>query len=318
MKILFTGASSFTGFWFINALTGAGHKVTSVFTKNKDDYEGTRKTRVELLAGKCEQIYNCKFGDDKFVNMLINDGYDLLCHHAADVTNYKSNSFDVNKALINNTYNITGIIEAVNKGGCKGIVITGSVFEQNEGIGTLPLRAFSPYGLSKSLTWQVFQYYCSVNNVRLGKFVIPNPFGPYEEERFVYYLVKNWFAGNTPAVSTPDYIRDNIHVEKLAKEYLAFAQKMVDYSGTDVLKTYPSGYVGTQGMFTQLVSRELSKRIKKECPFILNKQIDFNEPLKRANGENPEKTIPDEEEKLYWDRLAEYYINIFTSNKKPE
>lgn len=33
MKVLFTGASSFTGFWFVRELAAAGHDVTALFRK---------------------------------------------------------------------------------------------------------------------------------------------------------------------------------------------------------------------------------------------------------------------------------------------
>ena len=60
--------------------------------------------------------------------------------------------------------------------------------------------------------------------IGLGKFVIPNPFGPYEEPRFTAYLIKNWLAGATPNCSSPAYVRDNIHVSLLAKVYARFAR----------------------------------------------------------------------------------------------
>ena len=78
---------------------------------------------------------------------------------------------------------------------------------------------FSAYGLSKALTAQVFRYYCGRAGLSLGKFVIPNPFGPYEEPRFTAYLMKNWLTGGTPSCSSPAYVRDNIHVSLLAKAY---------------------------------------------------------------------------------------------------
>jgi len=49
------------------------------------------------------------------------------------------------------------------------------------------LAAFSPYGLSKGLTAQAFRYWCGALDVPLGKFVLPNPFGPFEEPRFCHY-----------------------------------------------------------------------------------------------------------------------------------
>ena len=56
-------------------------------------------------------------------------------------------------------------------------MLTGSVFEQNEGAGEPPLVAFSPYGLSKGLTAEVVRHRCREFGIRYGKFVIPNPFG---------------------------------------------------------------------------------------------------------------------------------------------
>ena len=94
-------------------------------------------------------------------------------------------------------------------------------------------EAFSPYGLSKGMTWQVFRYHAKVRDIRLGKFVIPNPFGPYEEQRFTHYLIKNWMAGGTPPVNMPDYVRDNIHVSLLAKAYLHFAESSVGWHQPD-------------------------------------------------------------------------------------
>ena len=39
MKILFTGASSFTGMWFARALASAGHDVVATFRKRPEAYD---------------------------------------------------------------------------------------------------------------------------------------------------------------------------------------------------------------------------------------------------------------------------------------
>jgi nucleoside-diphosphate-sugar epimerase len=47
MKILFTGGSSFTGFWFIRELARAGHEVVAVFRKKPEEYpDDVRKVRA--------------------------------------------------------------------------------------------------------------------------------------------------------------------------------------------------------------------------------------------------------------------------------
>jgi len=182
---------------------------------------------------------------------------DLLCHHAADVTDYKSPYFNFSKALENNTHNISSVFEALKIAKCSHILLTGSIFEQNEGICSSDNIAISPYGLSKGLTSQVFTHFCNLNATAFGKFVIPNPFGPYEEERFTTYLIKEWFERRSAAVNTPAYIRDNIPVTLLAKSYCSFAEKFILQNKN--LKINPSYRPLSQEAFTKKFSSEKKK-----------------------------------------------------------
>jgi len=304
MKILFTGASSFTGFWFIKELAAAGHEVTAVFRKMPDEYsDDIRRSRVERLLPICRPIYGCSFGDDNFLKLIGEGKWDLFCAHGADVTNYNSPDFDVTTALANNTYHLPLVYDGLIKSGCNKVIITGSVFENDEGAGDKDLKAFSPYGLSKSFTWQIYRYHAAAKQIGLGKFVIPNPFGPYEERRYTRYLLKNWFARATAVVNTPAYVRDNIHVSLLAKQYVEFAT-LSNSGGCSYLN--PSGYVETQGAFTQRVAREMRDRLCLECNFELKHQVEFKEPYVRINTD-PIAARLDWKEKLAWDEMAAYY-----------
>ena len=307
MKILFTGASSFTGYWFVKELAENGHQVFAIFTKKSSNlYEGIRKQRVENLQSICKPIWNCKFGDDQFIEHIEDEKFDILCHHAADVKNYKSHKFDFISALENNTYNIINVFEVLNKNKCKSIILTGSVFEKNEGCGTEPLRAFSPYGLSKGLTLDVFEYYAEVYKIKLGKFVIPNPFGPYEEPRFTNYLIKNWIQEKIPTVNTPKYIRDNIHVSLLTKVYSYFTERVYN-ERKFFQKINPSGYVESQGDFTRKFAEEIRKRTNLKCEFKLKNQTEFLEPEIRINNYIATKLCSDWNEEEAWDELVEFY-----------
>src|SRR5262245_33172111 len=96
MKILFTGASSFTGYWFVQELVRAGHEVTAIFRRRPEEYtDEPRRKRVTALLNAARPIPGMSFGDEKFVQLIKQGGFDVLCHHAADVTNYKSPDFDV-------------------------------------------------------------------------------------------------------------------------------------------------------------------------------------------------------------------------------
>jgi UDP-glucose 4-epimerase len=309
VKILLTGASSFTGLWFAKELSKAGHEVLATFTKNSiDDYDGIRKERISLLLKDITPVFNCRFGDNDFME-IIKSRIDVLCHHGADVTNYKSNSFDIAAALKNNTNNIISVIEAIANSKCSSIVYTGSVFENNEGKGSLPLRAFSPYGLSKNFTYETLKFFCEINKVKLGKFVIPNPFGPYEEARFTSFLIQNWFKGNTPQIKTPAYIRDNIHVDLLAKSYSAFVGSV--FNNNDMYKKVnPSCYTETQGLFAKRFASEMGKRLNIPCGLELMTQTDFSEPLERINTDKVLNSFNWNETSV-WDNLAEYYLNTY-------
>jgi len=259
MRILFTGASSFTGYHFAAGLAGLGHEVTCTLQKRLNDYGELRAERLRRLSGKVQFAEQTSFGSESFLQLLRAKPFDVLCHHGADVTNYKSADFDPLTAVENNTRGLVEVLRSFKTSGGKGLVLTGTIFEPDEGQGDVELRAFSPYGLSKGLTWQVFRYYCEREGVRLGKFVLPNPFGPLEDARFTTYLMNTWKAGKVAQVRTPDYLRDSCHVSLLSLVYAEFAAKLSSANAPG-LKSAPSGYVETVGRFTERVANETKTR----------------------------------------------------------
>ena len=307
MKILFTGASSFTGYWFVKTLAAAGHEVVCPLRGAPESYDGVRKLRVETLQPLCQLIPNAPFGSYSFFDLVRGGGqWDFLCHHATESANYKSADFDVLAALKNNALNLRAVLAALKNAGLRGAMLTGSVFENDEGKGDEPLRAFSGYGLSKGLTWQAFRFYCDEAQIPLGKFVIPNPFGPLEEPRFTAYLMKNWRDGKMAGVKTPDYLRDNIHVDLLAIAYGGFLNRVADLK-SGAIKLNPSGYVETQGEFAKRVAQEVQKRLGWKCKLELSKQEDFSEPLRRVNTDAVTSQFPDWNETRAWDGFADFY-----------
>jgi len=308
MRILFTGGSSFTGSWFIRALADAGHEVTACFRRAPDGYpDDPRRARVTWASEVCRPVHGLSFGDEGFLALIREQSWDLYCHHAADVTNYKSPDFDTVGALRNNTHNLAAVLEALKEHDCRRVLLTGSVFEGGEGAGSQGLPHFSPYGLSKALTDQTFRYYCARAEVGLGKFVIPNPFGPFEEPRFTAYLIKNWLTGQTPACSSPDYVRDNIHVSLLAKVYEQFARNVPD---TGLIKINPSGYIESQGDFALRLAREMEPRLGVPCPVELKTQMEFPEPRIRINTDPIDADALGWDESAAWDEMAAYYKNL--------
>jgi nucleoside-diphosphate-sugar epimerase len=247
------------------------------------------------------------FGTDAFLKLIRDGGkWDLLCHHATEAANYQRPDFDVHRALENNTLNLRDVLAALKSGGLKGVIQTGSAFENDEGAGEEPLRAFSPYGLSKGLTWQMVRYYCGDARLPLGKFVIPNAIGPFEEPRFTAYLMRTWKEGKPAGVKTPDYVRDNIHVDLLTAVYLKFAERVVALR-EGLVRINPSGYAEKQGDFARRVAREVRARRGWVCDLELQRQEDFSEPLRRVNTDPAAPQVPGWNESAAWDAFVEFY-----------
>jgi UDP-glucose 4-epimerase len=263
LRILITGASSFTGMWFARGLAAAGHDVTATFRQR--EYDGLRGERVERVLDVARPLWGVALAD-------VTGEYDVLCAHGAEVTNYRSPGFDEEAAVAENTRNLGRVLPQFGR-----VVVTGTVFEAME----------MPYGRSKARTWAAFEPHGA------AKFVIPNPFGPWEEPRFTTYLARTWLAGDVAAVNTPDYVRDNIHVEALTNAYVSFV-------ASDRRLAAPSQYRETQGAFAQRCARELEPRLGVPCRLELREQTDFAEPLELVNSEPVDGPEP-------WDELADWY-----------
>ncbi len=303
MRVLLTGASSFTGFWFVRELRRAGHEVACLFQgASAQEYDGLRGQRVRELLSGGESHFGVSFGSSKFLE-IASQGWDVLAHHAADVTDYRSLDFDVVRALDRNTKNLREVFSALRQTQGSRVVLTGSVFEPDEGAGSDGLPAILPYGLSKGLTSQVFRYEAQLAGLHLGKFVIPNPFGSFQEPRFVQYLLKTWGQRETARVGTPDYVRDNIPVQLLALDYVDFLTTLPRTKGFS--KRDPSGLVGSQAAFAELVAQEMRTRLGLECRVELPTQVDFSEPRVRINTDSAFQRHSSWNLSAVWDDLAQ-------------
>lgn len=306
MRILFTGASSFTGYWFAKTLSDAGHEVACTYSPvSSEAYSGIRRARVTELETLSRSHYECSFGSPGFLRLIEAERWDVVCHHGADVTGYKSAQFDFARALSSNTNNLGEVCGLLSQNECRALVLTGSVFEPGQGAGSDDLPAFSPYGLSKGMTTSAFRYFTRINGLTFGRFVISNPFGPLEEARFTEYLMRTWSRGEVAEVRTPDYVRDNIHVSLLAENYRWFLENLSFDASEHVCD--PSGYVGSQGDFTARFAREMSKRLPISTEFRLLKQTAFEEPQIRINTMPANRQVVSWSEQIAWDELAKYY-----------
>ena len=288
-------------------LSAKGHNVVAPLRGTLDG-DGLRGLRIRELSKVARVLPEAPFGSEEFLAIARSEACDVLAHHGAHVTDYRNLNFDINDALKQNTLNLRKTLEIMLDAGLQAVVSTGSLFENDTGIGDEPLEAFSPYGLSKALSWQVIRFWCRRLNVPVGRFVIPNPFGPFEEPRFCNYLIQRWANGDTATVATPLYVRDNIHVDLLALAYAEFVERMAE-ARRDAF-SQPSGYAELQGDFARRFAEAMRKRLQLPCELAFGNQTEFPEPRNRINSEPTHTFYVDWSESKAWDQLADYYGQV--------
>ena len=299
MRVLLTGVSSFTGLWFARALRAAGCEVVAPLRASAYE-DPLRRARMAEAAKVAEIVPAAPFGSPAFLELLAR-GFDVLCHHAAEAANHKSPDFDVEAAVAGNTFNAAATLQSARAAGVQRLVLTGSAFEEGEGRGTLPLAAFSPYGLSKTLTARAFQGECDRAGLPMVKFVVPNPFGPYEAQTFQRAVMTRWREDQAVQVSHPFYGRDNAPVDLLGQVYARAA------TGALGVHVSPSVYAGEVGGFFQRMAREVRPRTGWACALSLAERQDSTEPLERYNLQPVDPDDYGWSESAFWDGYAAYY-----------
>ena len=301
MRVLLTGVSSFTGLWFARALAQAGHEVVAPM-RGSGATDPLRAARLDEAAKVADLIPAAPFGSSRFLGLLADYGpFDVLCHHAAEAANHKAPDFDVEAAVAANTFNARAVMAMARETGVRRLVVTGSVFEAGEGHGSEPLRAFSPYGQSKTETSLALQDEAAEADLECVKFVIPNPFGPYESQTFQRFVMTAWSQDRAVHVSHPLYGRDNVPVDLLAAAYAKAAEGEL---GEHVS---PSFYAGRTGEFFQRMAVEVAPRTGWACALTLAESQAFDEPETRLNLQPLEPAYFGWSESAFWDAYARYY-----------
>jgi nucleoside-diphosphate-sugar epimerase len=306
--VLLTGASSFTGMWIAEALAAAGFEVIAPLLRARGDYDAERLARIARVEAVAQVAYALPFGSPAFLD-LVRGRRDIaaLAHHAADVTGYRDPGFDAAAAVARNLAGAPETLGLLASQGARAVVVTGTVFEAGEGGGAAPDEALAvtPYGLSKTLTNIAFQHHAAWTGLRFGRFVIPSPYGAFEQQRsFPAYLFRSWFAGETPVVRTPLYLRDHLPAPLLARAYAAhLAALLADPAAPAVSR--PSGWAATQGEFAEKVAAEAAHRLGRDCPVVFGEQREFPEPLSRVNAEPAPREGWDEA--AFWDDYVGWY-----------
>ena len=301
MKILLTGVASFTGFWIARSLVAQGHRIVAPLDRGRADYDGLERQRLERLSPRLQTVDHCRFGSPGFLGLLADGEFDLLCHHAA----HDAPDGDVKASFRADTLNLGEVLERGQRKPGFAVILTGTVAEQNEGRGTHPRVALSPAAQARGMTADAFRFWCRNLGVKLAKFVVPEPFGPYEDANLCHRLISAWAGGESATIAAAAETRDYIHVSLLAAAYadlVARLEKLPAWS-----RLGPSLYAETEGAFAQRFAREIGRRLQLECPLTLATETAAAAPRMRINTDSLDHAWLGWNEQKAWDELADHY-----------
>ena len=112
-----------------------------------------------------------------------------------------------------------------------------------------------------------------------------------------YYLIKNWFKNKDAYILHPNYIRDNIHINKLSQSY-----KKIILSKSNKVNFFPSGVCSSNKVFIEALKKKFEQFFKKKAKVTYANHAIYNQPMCRINGSRISKKIKIEE------NLSKYFL----------
>ena len=126
--------------------------------------------------------------------------------------------------------------------------------------------------------------------------------GNYEEKKLLYRIIESWLNNKEILIKFPNYVRDNIFVEKLSKYYakiLNSKSRKVDY--------FPSGYCCKNKVFIEAIKGKFEKFFSKKAKVKYLHKTKHDQPMIRINSIRINKNIEIKED-LY--KYFQYYKKL--------
>ncbi len=307
MRVLVTGASSFSGLWLVRALVAAGAGVTAVARGHPREYDPLRRLRIERVARLATTRFGAAFGSAAFLELIEAAGpFDVLCLHHAEVGDFRRPGYDALAAARANTTGLEPVLERLRRRGLVRVVLTGSVFEADEGDGDRPLEAIGAYGLAKTLTAHVVRQTTAASGVEFLKVTLPSPFGAFQAGGLADHLLRAWQAGEVPTLRQPERVRDFVPIDLLAAHHADLALGRIRPVAAG--RANPSGHVLSCAAFAERLAGEMRPRLGTACRFAVTSQATADgEPASRFNTEPLPALFDRVAQARSWDRLALHY-----------
>jgi len=304
VRVLLTGASSFTGAWFAHTLAARGHDVLCALrgpaSSGGDDL---RRFRIGLLDG-CAVAELAPFGTEAFLALLEEHApFDLLALHGWAGGDHRRPDLPVDDAVAATTFRLTSVLDGLVRAGGTVVLLTGSVFESGEGSPDPETPPLNRYGLAKSLIRERVRHAVAEAGLRLHRFVVPHPIGPGAKPGLVSELAAAWLAGRPAVLRSPATVRDLVPVDLLGLDYARFCEAAV--AGGAAAARRPSGQIATLAEHAERIAAALRARWDRPC--LIEASAGAAAEPQRVNREPCAASHPDWSAERFWDRLAGFY-----------
>lgn len=291
MNIFFIGASSFTGYWFINSLL-KNHTIFAPLTLKEEEYTGVKKQRIENLKGKVIFNFASKFGSRNFFQFLQESKPDIICFHHALTNNYNNKSFDIYRALDDTLYNFKEILKYVDKNNLEKIIISRSIAES--AFNNNYINNYEKYAKYKT------EFASIITNVfpkeLIYNFVISNPIGHLNNYKLLESFAERFFRGQDFKLSNPFSIQDYIPITLLADEYSKFLSQ-------NLKKLVSPKFKPCQNIdFILSVSKLFAMRYKSSTKLIIPVNLEVSEYYGKDQINYTETQISE-----FWQELINYF-----------
>lgn len=303
MRVLLTGASSFTGAWFAHTLAARGHDVLCALRGRACADDVLRRYRLDLLAG-CDIAELAPFGTEAFLALLQEHApFDVLALHGWAGGDHRRIDLPVDDAVAATTFRLVSVLDALLRAGGTVVLLTGTVFESGEGNPDPETPPLDRYGLAKSLIRERVRHAVAEAGLRLHRFVIPHPIGPGDKPGLVSELAHAWLAGRPAVLRSPATIRDLVPVDLLGLDYARYCERAL--AGEAAAVRRPSGRIGTLAEHAEQIAASLRARWDRPC--LIEARPDAAAAPPRVNREPCAACHPDWSAERFWDRLAIYH-----------
>jgi len=119
-------------------------------------------------------------------------------------------------------------------------------------------------------------------------------------------MIINWLKNKDVVISYPNYIRDNIHIDKLTKNYI----KMI-HSKSKKIDYFPSGYCSTNEAFIIALKKRFEKHFNKKVNLNFIYNLKHIQPTTRINSKKIKKKIVIKENLKSYFNYYQKLINKF-------